>query len=381
MPTRTTILYIQPVAERGGSDQALVRMVRTLPRESFDCHVAVPAASPMQAELEAAGATVHVVPMHRLTGSGGARYWMAYVAAWPLTVLRLVRLGRRVHADVIHSNSLHSLYGWAVARLLRRPHVWHAREIVVQSAAALRLERLLARRFATVVVAISDAVAATLDLPNVEVVLDDIDPGEFTPRRAGRFRSGAGIGEDVPLVGFVGRIDVWKGIDVVLDALPLVRRQVPDVQLVVAGPVVAGKEALAAALEDEAGAVGGVHWVGPRDDVPDLLADLDVLAAPSTFPEPFGLVLIEALASGVPAVSSNIGGPVEIASRVGDAARLVPPNDAAALAAAIVAQLDSPNALTRPRADRRPLWTARPPDWPAFYHRLQSHHPRRTLKG
>src|SRR3954453_5018760 len=244
MPTRTTILYIQPVAERGGSDQALVRMVRTLPRESFDCHVAVPAASPMRAELEAAGATMHVVPMRRLTGSGDLRYWAGYVAAWPLTVWRLVRLGRRVNADIVHSNSLHSLYGWAAARLLRRPHVWHAREIVVQSAAALRVERFLARRYATVVVAISEAVAAGLDLPNVEGFLDDVDPDEFTPARAGRFRAGAGVDDDVPLVGFLGRIDVWKGIDLVLDALPRVRQEIPEVELVVAGPPVAGKETL-----------------------------------------------------------------------------------------------------------------------------------------
>src|SRR5438445_11051865 len=113
MPTRTTILYIQPVAERGGSDQALVRMIRTLPRSSFICHVAVPAPSPMAEELRAAGATVHVVPMRRLTGSGGAGYWLGYAAAWPLTVVRLALLARRVKADVIHTNSLHSLDGWA----------------------------------------------------------------------------------------------------------------------------------------------------------------------------------------------------------------------------------------------------------------------------
>src|SRR5207248_3616900 len=198
------------------------------------CHVAVPAPTPMQAELEAAGATVHVVPMRRLTGSGDLRYWAGYVAAWPVSVVRLVRLARRVDADVVHSNSLHSLYGWAVAWLRRRPHVWHAREIVVQSAAALRLERFLARHFATVVVAISEAVAAMLDLPNVEVVPDDIDHQEFSPSRAGLFRDRAGIGADVPLIGFAGRIDVWKGIDVLLDALPMVRHKVPAAQLVVA---------------------------------------------------------------------------------------------------------------------------------------------------
>src|SRR5438034_112066 len=189
MPTRTTVLYIQPVAERGGSDRALVRMIRTLPRQSFDCHVVVPEATPVAEELEAAGATVHVIPMRRLTGSGGVGYWLAYAAAWPFTVARIALLARRVKADVVHSNSLHSLYGWAAAALVRRPHVWHAREIVVQSAAALRVERFLARRFATAVVAISDAVAAGLDLPNVQVVSDDVDLEEFSPTRAGRFRA------------------------------------------------------------------------------------------------------------------------------------------------------------------------------------------------
>src|SRR3954468_19972326 len=204
MPTRTTVLYIQPGAERGGSDQALLRMIRTLPRPSFACHVVVPAPSPMADELRAAGASVHVVPMRRLTGSGGALYWLAYAALWPGTGARVPRLARRVKADIVHSNSLHSLYGWAVAALVRKPHVWHAREIVVQSAAALRLERFLARRYAVVVVAISDAVAAMLDLPNTEVLLDDVDADEFGPHRAGHARGALGIGDDVPLVAFVG---------------------------------------------------------------------------------------------------------------------------------------------------------------------------------
>src|SRR3954451_5187916 len=100
MPTRTTILYIQPVAERGGSDQALVRMIRTLPRESFACHVAVPAPTPVADRLRAAGATVHVVPMRRLTSSGGAGYWIGYALAWPVTVARLFFLARRIKADI-----------------------------------------------------------------------------------------------------------------------------------------------------------------------------------------------------------------------------------------------------------------------------------------
>src|SRR3954454_8837171 len=171
MATRTTtILFIQPVAERGGSDHALLRMIRLLPRDRFVCHVAIPASSPMTAEFVAAGAHLHVVPMQRISTSHGAGAWVRYAGLWPVSVARLWWLARRVRADVVHSNSLHSWYGWAVARLARRPHVWHAREIVAQSSAALKLERFLADHFADRVVAVSEAVAAQLAPGNLEVM-------------------------------------------------------------------------------------------------------------------------------------------------------------------------------------------------------------------
>ena len=69
-------------------------------------------------------------------------------------------------------------------------------------------------------IAISGAVAAQLDPRNVTVVTDEADPAVFDPHRAGAFRAGAGIVDDRPLVGAVGRIDTWKGFDVLLDAVP-----------------------------------------------------------------------------------------------------------------------------------------------------------------
>src|SRR4029077_8877398 len=89
---KITILSVQPVAERGGSDQALLRLVRSLPRGEFAFHIAVPAPSPIAAEFAAAGATLHEVPMRRLSTSHGSREWAAYVAGWPLAVARLTRL-------------------------------------------------------------------------------------------------------------------------------------------------------------------------------------------------------------------------------------------------------------------------------------------------
>jgi glycosyltransferase involved in cell wall biosynthesis len=342
-------------------------MIRRLPPERFSCHVAMPARSPMSAEFEAAGAHLHVVPMRRISTSHSRVDWLMYAVAWPLSVVRLWRLAKRVGADVVDSNSLHSWYGWAVARLGRVPHVWHAREIVRQSSAALKLERALARRFAVRVVAASEAVAKQLEGGNVRVVYDGVDFDEFNPSRAGAFRAAAGIADEVPLVGFVGRIDTWKGLDILLDGLPVVRRQLSHVELIVAGDTVAGKEDYADELRRRADELGGVHWLGPRHDVPELMADLDALAAPSTLPEPFGLVLVEALASGVPVVATNVGGAPEIVSRGRGFGLLVPPGDVDRLADAIVELLSWPMARTRPRERRKPLWDAEPPDVAALF--------------
>jgi glycosyltransferase involved in cell wall biosynthesis len=358
--TRTKrILSVQPVCDGGGSEHALIRMIRQLTADGWECHVAVPAPARLADEYASAGATLHIVAMNRLTTSGSRARWAAFAAGWPVTVARLAALIRRTGATVVHTNSLHSWYGWAAAALTGRPHVWHAREIVFQSPAALRVERLLTRRFADQVIAISDAVAAQLDPDNVVVIADEADPTTFSPERAGVFRRAAGIDDGIPLVGSVARLDTWKGFGTLLDAYPAIRAARPGTELVVAGAAVDGKAAYAQALAQRAAALPGVHWLGPRTDVAEIMADLDCFVAVSTEPEPFGLVVVEALACGVPVVAGAEGGPLEIlgedAARHATAAgRLVPPGDPAALAAAVLELLPpSPSSTERRRARSR----------------------------
>ena len=363
---------MQPVAERGGSDQALLRLVRSLPRGEFDFHIAVPGPSPLAAELAAAGATVHVVPMRRLSTSHRAGEWAGYVAGWPVAVARLTALARRLRVDVVHSNSLHTWYGWAVARLVGAPHVVHAREIVVQSRAALRVERWLCRHFATRVIAVSYAVAAQLDPANVVVLDEHLDVDEFSPSRAGAFRPRVGLPDDAPVVGAVARLDPLKGLDVLLDAFALVRAQRGDARLEIVGSPVLGQDRYAAALRTRVDATPGVRLDDSRDDIPDVMADLDVLAFPSVEPESYGLVLVEALASGTPAVASDHGGAPEIVARATPgSARVVPVGDARALAAALLDLLPARTSAERRRA-RMPAFTAPAPRFAELFRSVAS---------
>lgn len=352
---------MQPHAERAGSDQALLRLVRSLPRDEFDFHIVVPAVSPLADEYASAGATMHVVPMDRLSTSHRAGEWAKYALGWPVAVYRLVQLIRGLDVDVVHSNSLHSLYGWAAAFLTRRPHVWHAREIVVQSPAALRVERFLCKHFAVEVIAVSHAVAAQFDPANVVVIDDCLDPGVFRPDRAGRFRDEVGVPDDAPVVGSVARLVPVKGVDTLVDAFTTVREARPDARLVVVGAAGAGQEAYAQTLRDRMARAPGVTLLDERDDIPDVMADFDVLALPSSEPDPLPLVLVEALVTGVPVVSTDIGGPPELVARAEPGAgRLVGPGDATALAHALLELLPASTSAPSRRA-RHPLVELRPP--------------------
>ena len=358
-------------------------MVRSLPRPEFECHVVVPGEPPLRAEFEAAGATVHVVPMRRISRSHRLWDWFVYAVAWPVTVVRLARLLCRVDVDVVHTNSFHSWYGWAAARLARRPHVWHGREIVVQSRAALGVERFLIPRFSDRVLSMSQAIADQLDGVDVVVVHETPDPDEFNPRRAGHFRPRVPIGDRVALVGAAGRIDSWKGFDVLLDAFGQVRAARDDVELVVAGGPVPGKEGLFASLATKAAAIPGVHWLGGRDDVADLLADLDLFVLPSTEPEPYGLVLVEALMSGVPVIATDAGGPREIiAEATPGSGRLVAVGDRAALAAALLAALDEqPTTNATVRAARPSRRAPEPERFAAIFRSVLDTSARKARRG
>lgn len=373
--TPLRILSIQPVAERGGSDRALLRMIEHSAPDRVEWHVAVPAPHPLASEFESAGATLHVVPMRRITTRGSWWYPLTYALAWPPTVWRLRRLARRLDVDVIHSNSLHTLYGWAVAALSRRPHVWHVREVVTESRAALRVERVLARRFAARVVCMSQAAAD--QLPGAPtVVRRELSASGFAPEHAGRFRSTAGVPDDAPLVGVVARLWPGKGVHRALDAFTTVVDQVPATHLVVAGGRVEGNEAYGDEVVARCADLRGAAFVGEIDDVPDFMADLDLLVVPSIVPEGLGLVTVEALSSGVPVVVTDAGGAPEVVEHAANGAgTVVPMHDVDALAAAIVARLEGIETSTEIRRRRHPLIEVSWPDYPAIFHEVAAPRP------
>jgi glycosyltransferase involved in cell wall biosynthesis len=174
----------------------------------------------------------------------------------------------------------------------------------------------------------------------VSVVPSAYRPDRFHPGISGvRVRAELGFAADVPLVGVVGRLVEDKGQDDLLRAAPAILKARPQTRFLVVGTGSRERD-----LKDLAATLGlaeAVRFLGFRDDVPEITAALNVSVLPSIDCDASSAVLKEALACGVPAVATSIGGAAEILED-GRTGLIVPPRDPGRLAAAILEILGDP---------------------------------------
>jgi glycosyltransferase involved in cell wall biosynthesis len=152
-------------------------------------------------------------------------------------------------------------------------------------------------------------------------------------------RTSLGVGPGEVLVGVFGRLQRWKGQDVFVEAAAQVTRARGDVRFAVVGGSVFGLEReFARQLERRAAELGvssRLTFTGFRDDVQVLLAACDIVCHTTRVPEPFGMVVIEAMAAGRPVIATLGGGPSEIIVP-GESGRLIAPDRPDALAREII---------------------------------------------
>lgn len=357
----TRVLYLHTTSEIGGSDISLLRLVEGLDPGRYAAVVALPADGPFVARLRAAGARVEIMPeLWKLTSRRGAGFLLRFAWNYPRAVRHLAGFIRREGIGLVHTNTIHNLYGVTAARLARVPHVWHFREIVWQSGILRRVELWMARRWSDRIIVTSRAIAGMYGPERrwpVQLVRvpNGVEETRFTPGGAPAVRHALGAGPADVLVGIVCRLDAWKGVDDFLAAAARVARQRPQVLFAVVGGAIIGQEGYAESLARTASALGldgrivFTGWQFGPADMPDVHRALDITVLASREPEPFGLVVIEAMASGRPVVATAHGGPLDIVED-GRTGLLVPPRDPEAMAGAIIALAD--DAARRARMGR-----------------------------
>ncbi|MBI4551364.1 MAG: glycosyltransferase [Candidatus Latescibacteria bacterium] len=354
-----TVLFLTSCVRGGGPGWSLFYLLKHLDRSRVEPVVVLPAAGVLAGRLDEIQVRYHIIPhlperLYTLRVAGAGRLQKPISALWNAfdgvrAFVALMRFIRSERVDAIYCNNmLVKPIGAFAGQLTGTPIVFHCRNIH-QSFVRRRLFVQLARLPAVKrVVCISNATERAYRFSGKTVVIPNgVDLDEYHPEKVdGRLRAELGLDEDTFVVGYVGRIVPWKGVDVLLDAARLVlqsdRRAV--FCLIGSNPVGATRD-IRSAYEQQAAAYGiadRVSFLGFREDIRPYVRDFDLLVLPSKEPEPFGRVNIEAMAMGVPVIATAHGGPREIIDDGVDGV-LVPPNDAAALARAILAMMASPD--------------------------------------
>jgi glycosyltransferase involved in cell wall biosynthesis len=328
-----SVLLIVPASDLYGSSRTALAVVSGLLREGCIVTVWVPAEGPLIARLHEAGATVRIVALpvlRRGDWSRGSFLRAAHGFIRTAAGLRTI-CASEPRADVIHAFCLTNLAGLIVKFSWHRPLLWSVHEYLQSRRSRLVFSALVLAADATV--SCSYAVRARLMTPKLRrgVVIHSGADVLAANRGAPPFCSVP------PRIICVGRLNAWKGQDVLVEALGhLARAGVRFEASIVGSPIPADRpieHGLRRRIES-LGLEDVVTLLGQRDDVVDLVTAADIAVIPSKRPEPFGKTVVEAMASGRAVIATSGGGPSEII-RDGVDGLLVPPDDPLALAEAM----------------------------------------------
>ncbi len=343
------ILIIHGNNDLYGADRILLDLLTRIDRERFTPIVILPSdtrhINRLAPELERSGIHTSFLPL----GVMRRRYLAAAkLPGFLFDVLRGAHRLRQVIDEhgiaLVHTNTNTIVAGAFAARRAGVPHIWSIHEILTDPAFVRRALHFLIPRLSSRVVTVSQAVRdhMLVDCPQYAhrfcYVRGAIDAQPFLSAGGrDRLRREWGVGEDELLIGMVGRVTRWKGQSVFAEAAQRLSSRRPRQKFVAVGGVFDTEAFYMDRFRQrvrELGLQDRFIINDFRPDVPDVYAALDVFVLPSTLPEPFGLVVLEAMASSRPVVATAPGGPSETVAD-GETGYLVPPSDPAALAAAL----------------------------------------------
>ncbi|MHB1245462.1 MAG: glycosyltransferase family 4 protein [Sulfuriferula sp.] len=329
------IVFIITGLSTGGAEMMLLKVLERLDRRRFVPHViSLTALGELAPRIAALGIPVDAMGMKPGLPS-------------PSGFFRLVRILRHLKPDAVHTWMYHAdLLGGLAARLagvsavgwcIRNSNLDHDKT-KFSTRAVVSLCASISKWVPSSILSCSEKarqvhVGRGYAAKKMMVVPNGFDLTRFKPdiNARHRLRAELGITDQTPLVGLIGRFDPQKNHAGFFEAARLLHHRRPQAHFVLAGHGIDMNNTTLTQAIAQAGRLPNIHLLGLRNDIPELMAALDVLAS-SSYGEAFPNVLGEAMACGVPCVVTDVGDSAYI---VGDTGRIVAPGDMTGLAAAM----------------------------------------------
>jgi len=326
--------YISPSVHLLGARISLAELLINLDRKKYLPLVVCPKDGPLTALLKDNGIDVRII---RFGNWRKVKYWPLV----PATIYNLTELGRQEEISLWHSNEFWTFpYVYHAARRQKIPAICHFRCSRNPAQLPPRKIRLYKLHQADHIITVSESRTVLFkEFPDlgdhISVIPNGVNISKFQDVKPSMFRNEMKIKNGEFLIGMVGLVSEHKGVTEMLHAsAKLIRQNVP-LKVVIVGPDrPKGYMKKMKDLARELDLLEDVVFTGFRRDVPNIMADLDLLVTPSR-EEAFGRVLIEAMAVGTPVIATTVGGIPEIISDP-SLGVLIPPENADLLADAIL---------------------------------------------
>jgi glycosyltransferase involved in cell wall biosynthesis len=343
------VLYVNQTADMSGAERSLLDLLGALPHD-VEPVLACPD-GPLAARVRDLGVPWRPIPKTDASFRLHPRHTSRALLELGAQAAAVRGVAKRTRPHLVHANTTRAAIAAVAARRLGGPPVVaHIRDWVPPGRAARTTLRFVAGG-AALTLANSRWAAQQLDRPaRIKVVHNPVDHARFATaardRAAARRALRLAPGDEVLAV--IAQLTPWKGQAEAVEVARLLHASRPRLRLLLVG---SAKFTAPGTRFDNAGYerelreridAGGLHDVvtllGEREDVPAVMAALDLLLVPS-WREAFGRVAAEAMAAGVPVIATDVGGPAEIV-RDGIDGRLLAPRDPQTWAATIAELLD-----------------------------------------
>ena len=319
MASKRNILFLQSSSDGYGSDKILLEALGVFQQQGFSPQVVLTNSGRLEEVLKQLAIPYQIqnlgILRRKYLGLSGLinralKIWNAYFF--------LSKLHRKHGFEAVYSNTLAVVVGAVWAMQHRVPHFWHVHEILTGPRPLVRGLAALMDRSTPFPIAVSQAVASNwqplLKRAHMQVIHNGLPYSGFMNARA-TLKKELGLPDSCLLVGMVGRINPGKGQFYFLELAESLAFQFPQTHFVLAGDPFSGYESLLADLQLEiknTGLAERVHYLGFREDIPEIMASLAVFVLPSILPDSFPTVILEAMAAGKPVVATDSGGAREM---------------------------------------------------------------------
>lgn len=310
------IMYLSHTAKMGGAEKSLYNLIKNIDKEKFEPILVCGESGELTDSIKKLDVETHIIPMMQIN----TKYKIKGIYRLIKTSIKLKKFIEFKNIDVLHNNTYRArFYGTIAGNMARIKVITHVRDIMHWT----KVEKRLAK-YEDCIIAISDAVKKHIFKQIDEVsqhkvvrIYNGVDVEEFDPNKFDKFKlkKEYNLNNDKFIIGVVGRFDEWKRFDLIIEAANNLKDDYKNLVFFIVGEAFDDDEEKVKInlkqlikqynLEDR------VIFTGYRSDINEVMNGLDLFVLTSDN-EPFGRVLIEALALNLPVVSTNNGGAPEI---------------------------------------------------------------------